>query len=341
MSRVENWSLVRIWSARGAIALGLLLTSGRYLAAGGSDGYTKPTVLRVSVVNQTAANWALYVGQETGRFRQAGLDLQLTVAGSSAALTGALTSGAVDIGHMAAGNVIEASEAGSDLFMFMGLNRPVFSLVVAPAVSAFEQLRGTAIGVDNGRTGYVHLVRAMLRKAGLTDDDYRIDDVGGVDARYRALLAGRVQAALLSVPRDLQAVAVGYRVLAELDESPEVYSGSVAVARRSWAKAHHDDLVSYVRAYRSALAWLYDTGHEAEAARILAARLEIDESLARAIYRHSILERRWLVPDGTVHPSGLAAVTRQMGLMVDRGDETGWFDRYVDLRYVTAASTGR
>jgi ABC-type nitrate/sulfonate/bicarbonate transport system substrate-binding protein len=293
-----------------------------------------PTMtLRVGVVNQTATNWALYVGAARGYFAAEHLDLQLSVSGASDALSRQLRAGTVEVGHMAAGNVIEAVDAGADVAIVMAVNRPVFTLVGRPGIHELRALRGAAIGVDNGRTGYVHLVRALLRQAGVGDDDYTIKDVGGVDARDKALRSGDVQAALLSVPRDLQALSDGYVRLADVDQAPAVDTGSVAVASRAWIDGHRRELIAYIRAYRASLDWLYEPTHEAEAVGILVSRLAVDPALARQIYRETIIRKEWLLRDGQVKPSGLAAVAAQMGA-------AGPFDvrKYVDGRAYEAAT---
>jgi ABC-type nitrate/sulfonate/bicarbonate transport system substrate-binding protein len=287
-----------------------------------------PEPLRLALLNRTATNWAIYAGVAHGDFAREGVDLRVTVAGASAAMTAQLLDGSADIGHMAAGNVVEAAIAGRDLTIVMAVNRPLFTLIASPGVTSLAALGGKDVGVDNGRTGYVHLVRALLRRAGVADGDIRISDVGGVDARYTALMAGQVQAALLSPPRDLQAIAQGYLHLADIEQTPDTYTGSVAVVRREWAERHHDVLVAYLRAYRRALTWLYDAGHEAEAVKILSANVDVPESLGRQIYRQTILEKGWLLRDGDVHPSGIAAVAAEMD-----GGKNLSMSSYLDMRY--------
>ena len=289
--------------------------------------------LQVATVNRTASNWALYVGLHNNYFKEEGIELELTVAGSSSRLLAGIFDEKIQIGHMAAGNVIRLVDEGEDLFIFMGINRPLFTLVVDPKVRTIEDLRGKRLGVDNSRTGYVYLVREFLRRSGIPDEEYQILDVGGVDARYRALLAGQVDAALLSVPRDMQALALGYTVVATIDESARNYTGSTAVTRRSWANSNSGVLTAYIRGYRKAINWLYDPANEHEASRILSTNLQISEPTARRIYQHAILNSRWLLTQGEVYPEGLEAVGGQMGIDLRTFDANS----YLDLSYYEAA----
>jgi ABC-type nitrate/sulfonate/bicarbonate transport system substrate-binding protein len=306
------------------------------LAAGLAVSARPAAPLRLGLLNQTATNWVLYVGLAHGDFAAEGIDLQLSIAGASNLLSRDLRQGAVDVGHMAAGNVVEAVDAGADLAIVMAVNRPVFTLVGRPGVRDLLALRGAAVGVDNGRTGYVHLLRALFRRAGLADGDYTVSDVGGVDARDQALRAGKIQAALLSVPRDLQALADGYVRLADIDQTPEAYTGSVAVASRAWVDGHRQELTGYIRGYRRALAWLYDPAHEAEAIRILGSNVASAPAIGRQIYRESILQKGWLVKDGRVSPVGLTAVAVQMGTAPAAFNPA----KYLDSRAYDAATAG-
>jgi ABC-type nitrate/sulfonate/bicarbonate transport system substrate-binding protein len=296
----------------------------------------EPVPLRVSVVSQTATNWVLYAGLANGDFLREGVDVKLTVAGSSPKLVAGLHGGEVDVASMAAGHVLDGVQSGRDMFIFMGLNRPIFSLVAAAKYNKVSDLKGAVIGVDQGRTGYVHLVRQMLREAGLTPEDYRINDVGGVEARYTALLAGQIDVALMTVPQDLLAIERGYKIIASIEHAPEAYTGSIAVARREWASAHKDTLVAYIRGYRRALAWLYDPQNEAAAVKILAANVPIPEAIGHRLYRETLIGKGWLLRDGLVHASGLAAVARQMELPA-APEDPAWLARFVDPTYLQLA----
>ena len=299
-----------------------------------------PAPLRLSVLSQTATNWVLYAGLANGDFTREGVDVQMSVAGSSAKLVSALQAGTVDVGSMAAGHVLDAVESGRDMVILMGLNRPIFSLVAASKFSKVSDLRGATIGVDQARTGYVHLVRDLLRDGGISTNDYRINDVGGVEARYKALLAGQIDVALVTVPQDLLAVERGYKVIAAIDRMPEAYTGSVAVSRRQWATANKDVLVAYIRGYRRALAWLYDPKNEQQAVKILAANVPIPEAIGHRIYRETLLEKGWLLRDGRVQASGLAAVARHMELPAAPNDPA-WLARFVDSSYMEMALAKR
>jgi ABC-type nitrate/sulfonate/bicarbonate transport system substrate-binding protein len=63
------------------------------------------------------------------------------------------------------------------------------------------------------------------------------------------------------------------------------YQGNVAAAKRSWAAAHADEVIGFIRAYAWAIEWLYDSHNRDEAVRILMASLpHITPELAQMSY---------------------------------------------------------
>ena len=292
-----------------------------------------PSTIRVGLLNRTATNWALYAGIDQKFFAEEGVVPEVKYLSASGKLAADLIEGRIDVGNMAAGNVVELAGKGHDLVIVMGVNRPVFSLVAHPRIKHPQELRGARIGVDNGRAGYVHLVRRYLAANGIEASQVPLMPVGGVDARHRAMLAGDIDAALLSAPRDLEAIEKGYTMLADVTEQPEHYTGSTAVTRRAWAAANRDTLVSYFRGYKRALDWLYDCANADAASRLLARELSLPEARARRIYDSSISQKRWLVRDGMVHSEGMRQVAREMD-----PNAPFRFEDYVDLGFWRAAA---
>jgi ABC-type nitrate/sulfonate/bicarbonate transport system substrate-binding protein len=87
--------------------------------------------------------------------------------------------------------------------------------------------------------------------------------------RWEALRAQKQDATLLSAPFDLLAEAHGLHRLARATDVIGPYQGNVAAAKRSWAAAHADEVIGFIRAYAAAIEWLYDPGNRSEAIRIL------------------------------------------------------------------------
>jgi len=122
-------------------------------------------------------------------------------------------------------------------------------------------------------TGFAFVLREIVEKAGLTGDDITYLGVGGVMQRWEALKAGEQAGTLLLTPFDVIGEAIGLNVLARARDHLPAYQGVVGAARRSWAAENGEALIGYIRAYRRALAWLFDPANRKAAEAILVERV--------------------------------------------------------------------
>src|SRR5688572_11848268 len=159
--------------------------------------------LRLALISDGIHSWPLYVAQSTQLFARAGLDVEITVTGSSVQHLEQLTRGRFDIGFQQSDHVVRGVERGCDLFAFMAqAHAPELTLVAAADIHAFADLEGRDIAVDGARTGYALLLRKLLADHGLQEGDYKLREVGGSQERFDALTSGTACASLLNSPFD-------------------------------------------------------------------------------------------------------------------------------------------
>ena len=136
--------------------------------------------VRLAVISEGTSSWPLYVAEARGFFQRAGIDVDMTVTGSSVKQLEQLIAGGYDIGFQQSDHVVRAVESGGDLFAFMAFaHAPELSLIVAPQIASFDDLRNGTIVVDGARTGYALLLRKLLADHGLSANDYRMQEFGG------------------------------------------------------------------------------------------------------------------------------------------------------------------
>ena len=254
--------------------LALLLTALALLAAP-LPGRAAET-LQV-IVFPGGFNWPIWVAQEKGFFAREGLEVKLTPTPSSMFQLTNLIEGKFDIGMTAIDNVIayqegqgEAPVSGTpDLFAFMGVDNGFLRLIVQPEIRSYADLKGKELSVDALTTGYAFVLRKMLERGGLKESDYALVRAGGVLQRWEALKERKHAGTLLLSPFEVMAEAAGFRRLGNAVDVLGRYQGLVGAARRSWAQTHSAQLVGYIRAYRTGVAWLYDRANKPEALAIL------------------------------------------------------------------------
>ncbi len=295
-----------------------------------------PTI-RFAVISEGVYSWPLYVAQGRELFAREGVAVDVTVTGSSTHQLERLTSGDYDIGLQQSDHIVRGVERGSDLFIFMAQAlAPELTLVVAPDIKAFADLKGRDIAVDGARTGYALLLRKLLADKGLRDGDYTFREIGGSKERSDSLKSGATIASLLNPPFDRNLIAAGFGSLGTTGEYFPTYPGSIAAARRSWARQNADSLLAYISAFNAAYAWLQDNRNKEAAIGLLPARLNIDRVTAEQAYDQIATQ-----PLPSITPEGLrqviAVVWASEGLKGAQGEP----EKYMDLSYLNKARQTR
>jgi NitT/TauT family transport system substrate-binding protein len=161
----------------------------------------------------TPAATAFAVARDRGYYRQEGLDAQLIVM-PSALGTQALLGGNVKFSTAGGAGLLPILRGAPMRFMFTTFNRPMFWLYSRSDIRSVENLKGKKVGVSSLGSGPDSLLREMLKKHGLDGGrDVAILPVGSGTARFFALQAGTVDAAMLSIPANLMAQDAGFREL--------------------------------------------------------------------------------------------------------------------------------
>ena len=113
----------------------------------------------------------------------------------------------------------------------MGSDNRFLSLVALPAFKSFDDLRSKTLSVDALTTGYAFVLFDMLRRNGVSRDDYRVDKAGGMTQRWTALQAGQQVGTMVSAPYDILAKAKGMNQIAWATDVFGAYQGKVAAVR--------------------------------------------------------------------------------------------------------------
>jgi ABC-type nitrate/sulfonate/bicarbonate transport system substrate-binding protein len=336
----------------GSMRRRLLLTSAATLV----PGFSALTQTSAAAAQSRAAlrvlvfpggfNWPLWVAQDCGFFAAEGIDVQVSNTPSSVAQMSSLIDGTTDIAMTAADNVI-AYRVGqgegrpghaADVIATMGSDGGFLRLISASGITSIPQLRGRRLGVDALTTGYAFVLREIIARQGLRDDDIEWVKAGGVLQRFEALQQGRIDATLLITPFDRLASAKGFNLLAKAWDVLGRYQGVVASVRQSWAHQHRTELVGYIKACVLAMRWLRHPDNRGKAESVLAGRLSQMDARAAGELATALLE----APDGFQADAGIdlqgvqtviALRQRHGSASTDLGDSS----RYVDASYYQAA----
>jgi NitT/TauT family transport system substrate-binding protein len=249
----------------------------------------------VAIPAVTPAVSAFVIAKEKGYYREEGLDIEL-VQMPSAVGTQALIAGNVKFSTLGGASMPPVLRGAPLRFLFSTFHRPMFWLYSRPEIRTVAELKGKKIGVSSLGSGPDSIVRDILKKHGLEGGrDVAILPVGSGQARFYALQAGSVDAAMLSIPANFLAQDAGFRELVSLlDQDLVELQGSI-LAPVSVMESDPALVEKFVRGSLKGFLTFRDS--RATAVQILSKFLRLKEDVTARIYD---LARRGATPDGTI-----------------------------------------
>ena len=212
----------------------------------------KAEPLRIAYTSIAMVYGPLWVTREAGLFKKNNIDVELLyIAGGPPSLQ-ALIAGDVAISFTAAGAVVAANLAGSDVVLLgTSIDSLPFELWSVPSIKEPAQLKGTKLGVSRIGATTDFVAHYLLKKWGLqADKDVAIFQAGSGPQIFAALKGGAVQSGVLSTGFEtLQAEADGDVRLADVSRSGLPYPFGPFAARQSFIKSHPDLASRFMKAY--------------------------------------------------------------------------------------------
>ena len=175
-------------------------------------GSASAAPLRIAYSAISGAMSSLWVAQEGGYFKREGLDTELLYIGGGSLLIQSMLSGEVPFAYGPSVPVINASLRGSDLVLIGNTgNALVFSIMSRPEIKQPAQLKGKKVGVTRlgGSTDWA--LDAALKQWNLERGrDLIVIQTGGMPEGLAALIAGALDAVVLSPPSNFRAMKARY-----------------------------------------------------------------------------------------------------------------------------------
>jgi ABC-type nitrate/sulfonate/bicarbonate transport system substrate-binding protein len=270
-----------------ALVLSILLSS---------SASAQSTKLNVGYSAISADQLPAWIARETGIFQTNGLDVQLIYFTGGTTAVQALVSTEVPVSQVAGPAVVNSALAGSEIIMVAGGATSLdYWLMSRPEIKRPEQLKGGSVAISAFGTASDFVARYVLQKIGLTPGkDVTLVQVGGVPDRLGAVLAGRIEAAVLVPPSMFVGQKKGLTVLADVSKLglPFQYTG-VATSRR-FIREHRDTVRRYAKSQLEAVHRIY-TDKESS--------LKVLTKYFGGNVERDILEKSWeLLSDGNLLP---------------------------------------
>ena len=293
--------------------------------------------IKFAAVSRNYFNMPLWVAAHCGLFKDEDLDVEVELYEPIDEVSRRLEDGRVDLAFGVTEHVILDRERGGNTVIIGGnVNKLPFSLIAGKGIQEFEDLRGRTIGVSSRSAGSSSLVMKLLAANGLHyPQDYSIEEVGPILARWEKLQSGEIDAGLQGAPLNYIAIDRGYPTLCEPRETfPWFQFTSLHVDSR-WAESNSDLMARFMRAFvRAHKRFFADpTGMAA----IAMAETGIDRKYAQTAWDEYTRDEIF-PPDGDASSEGVQALIDISALIRELPNRQGTSaDDYIDRSYLCVA----
>ena len=293
-----------------------------------------------------ASNWPYWVAQEKGLFNKEGVEASLDITPNSVEMARNLTAGRFDLALTAIDNIIAYNEGQGEADLgepanfvaLFGIENGLLSLMAAPDVKSFADLKGKTLSVDAMTTGFAFVLRDLLARNNVAEADVKIVRVGGGAQRLEGLLKKEQDATILNSPLDLVAEARGFNRLAKATAVLGAYQGIVGAAKRDNAEQKRTHVEAFIRAFHQAVAWLGAPGNKEEAVALLMARMKgMERPGAERAYQVLLDPKEGIYRDLKVDREGVRTVLALRSKYGQPRKELADPGRYIDETYLANA----
>ena len=300
----------------------LLLPTARLLAA------DKLTLIYTARVMSQSYPW---IAHEAGLLKKYDLDVPLVFVTPGAPAVATILSGDSEVIQQGAATLIRPFVQGNKDLVFIGGIKSLLthSIIAKPDIKRPEQLKGKRIGVSRiGSNPHYFAVQA-LRQFGIEPREVSYIQAGGAPETLAALVAQGIDAAVLTVPTDAQALKLGYHYVIYGPDLKIAYAATTFNSRRSILSKRGPVIARFMRAMAEA-AKIMHTDKE-YTYKVLGKYLRIDDrSLLEASYN---VEIKALEPRLAMKPEGFQSALDEIA-PTDPRAKTVKPQEMIDTRYL-------
>ena len=306
----------------------LSIAGGAFVAHAPASAADKLLTLYTARVMSQAYPW---IAAEAGLFKKHDLEIPLIFVTPGAPAVAAILSGDSEVAVIGAASITRPFVAGNKDPVIIGGIKSLLthSIIAKPDIKRPEQLKGKRIGVSRiGSNPHYFAVQA-LRHFGIDSREVSYIQAGGAPETLAALVAQGIDAAVLTVPTDAQALKLGYHYVIYGPDLRIAYAATTFTTRRSIIAKREPVIGRFMRAMAES-AKIMHTDKE-YTYKVLGKYLRVDDrKLLEASYN---VEIKALEPRLAIKPEGLQSTLDEIA-PVDSRAKTIKPQEMVDTRYL-------
>src|SRR5215207_3340020 len=276
------------------------------------------TVVTLGSVGSSSANgWPSYVAIEKGFFSAAGIKPDTVFAQSNAGVIQQVAAGSIHVStNSGLVDPIRAIQKGAPIAIIrIEVQVPPYSLLAKSNIKSLKDLKGKLISLGGAKDITRIFVEQMLEPNGVKPGEFDMTFAGATSARFSALQAGAVDAAILTPPFNFHAQSAGFNLLGNTVQYVDMPFAGISV-NTNWAAANKATVLKVVEVYNKSMAWLYDPANRDEAVQILMKVSKIKQSDVELAYEF-LIKGKYLEATGKVSKSRLGKLVDALKALGD------------------------
>ena len=316
------------------------------LTASGVVGFAHAAEPLNVVAFAGASNWPFWACQQEGFFAKENVEVTLAFTPNSVELVRNMMAGRYDLALSAVDNLVAYNEgqgevdlgAPTDFIALFGIDNGMLSVMASADIADVKALKGQSVSVDAMTTGFAFVMREVLARNGMSENDVTWAKAGGGAQRLEALLKNEHKATLLNTPLDLVAEARGYKRLLRVHEMLGAYQGIMAWGRRGTVQDKNAALRSFTRAFHAGVQWVADPANKEKAITLLTAKMSgMSRPAAEKAYERLLDPVDGIYRDLRIDRAGLKAVLDLRSKYAQPRKDLSDVERYIDAGFLGAA----
>jgi ABC-type nitrate/sulfonate/bicarbonate transport system substrate-binding protein len=191
-----------------------------------------------------------FIARDAGLFKKYDIEPKLVIFDSGSVLAQAAMAGDVKISVTSGPVTIASRTQGGDAIAIAScVNTPPYSIVAAKSITRWDQLKGKRIAMSRFGSGTDTSLRLVLRKFGIDAKDLTILQLGTQPSRYQALLAGNIDATIISPPLDLMAKKDGFNILVNIPDLGIPYPQQTIETTDRFIREHPQTIKNFLKGF--------------------------------------------------------------------------------------------
>jgi len=208
-----------------------------------------PTI-KAGWVSPAAAYSPLLVAADSGFFTKYGVNVEPVYIEGSSKLVAAMIAGDVQLMLISGEAAVDGDlNGGQDFVIISATGDHTFQQVLTRDLKQPSDLKGKTVAVQTGGTVPLYQFTRAMENLGLNAKDSNITYLGGYPAIIAAIVAGQVDAGVMTTDYARVGQKQGLKVLVDIEAMHILTPNTPVIAKRSFIKDHRPELVNFLKGY--------------------------------------------------------------------------------------------